>query len=151
MQVTGFVGSLALGWLAGLYGAKRTVLAGLVVWAVVVGLAYLLAHGQPAPFFALASMIGFVLGGAQALSRLLFAQMIPARREAEHFSLYETSDRGTSWLGPLLVGLAFQLTGSYRVAILWLLPFFVLGFVPLLAVPVAAAVRAVGNPLPRRL
>ncbi len=40
--------------------------------------------------------------------------MIPEGQEAEYYALYEVSDRGTSWLGPLLFGLTLQLTGSYR-------------------------------------
>src|SRR3989442_5542047 len=53
--------------------------------------------------------------------------MIPRGQEAEYFSLYEVSERGTSWLGPFLFGLALQLTGSYRIAILSLSVFFLLG------------------------
>src|SRR5688572_31106660 len=49
-----------------------------------------------------------------ALSRSLFSHMIPHGQEAEYFSLYEISERGTSWLGPLIFGLTLQLTGSYR-------------------------------------
>ena len=86
-----------------------------------------------------------VMGGSQALSRSLFAQMVPAGKEAEYFSLYEVSDRGTSWLGPLVFGLAFQLTGSYRSSIISLVIFFVLGFAVLLRVPVQRAAAAVGN------
>jgi UMF1 family MFS transporter len=96
-------------------------------------------------FFVLAAGIGMVMGGSQALSRSLFAQLIPAGKEAEYFSLYEVSDRGTSWLGPLVFGLAFQMTGSYRSSIISLVVFFVLGFAVLLRVPVGRAAAAVGN------
>jgi UMF1 family MFS transporter len=65
--------------------------------------------------------------------------MIPPGREAEYFSLYEVSERGTSWLGPLFFGLALQFTGSYRIAILSLAFFFIAGFVLLLRVDVAKA------------
>jgi MFS transporter, UMF1 family len=53
--------------------------------------------------------------------------------------LYEVSERGTSWLGPLFFGLALQFTGSYRVAILSLAVFFIAGFALLLRVDVAKA------------
>jgi UMF1 family MFS transporter len=65
--------------------------------------------------------------------------MIPLGREAEYFSLYEVSERGTSWLGPLLFGLALQFTGSYRAAILSLAVFFISGLALLLRVDVARA------------
>ena len=67
------------------------------------------------------------MGGSQALSRSLFAQLIPKGKEAEYFSIYEISDKGTSWLGPAFYGLALQWTGSYRIAILSLIVFFAAG------------------------
>jgi UMF1 family MFS transporter len=75
--------------------------------------------------------------------------MIPVGREAEYFSLYEVSERGTSWLGPLFFGLALQFTGSYRVAILSLAVFFIAGLVLLLRVDVAKA-EAEAMPAPGR-
>jgi UMF1 family MFS transporter len=69
----------------------------------------------------------------------------------EDFSLYEISDKGTTWLAPLLFGLAFSLTDSYRIAIGSLVVFFVVGFFLLLAVPMRRAIVAVGNQPPRLL
>ena len=67
------------------------------------------------------------MGGTQALSRSLFSQLIPPGKEAEYFGFYEISDRGTSWLGPFLFALTYQLTESYRYAIFSLVFFFVVG------------------------
>jgi len=54
--------------------------------------------------------------------------MIPPGKEAEFFSIYEVSERGTSWIGPLLFGLVNDLFGNLRLAILSLILFFVVGF-----------------------
>lgn len=151
VQFLAFAGALGMGALARRIGAWKTVLASLVLWTVVIGLAYLLPAGRALPFVLLGGGIGIVLGGSQALSRSLFSQLIPAGREAEYFGLYEISDKGTSWLGPLLFGLAYGATQSYRVAILSLLVFFVVGFVALLAVPMRRAIIAAGNTPPRVL
>ena len=151
VQLVAFGGALLLGRLAGTFGAKRVILASLVVWTFVVGAAYLLPAGRPVEFFALAVGIGLVLGGTQALSRSLFSQLIPSGREAEYFGLYEISERGTSWLGPALFGLALQLTGSYRVAILSLVVFFLAGFVLLARVDVRKAILDAGNEVPLRV
>ncbi|THA27394.1 MFS transporter [Streptomyces sp. RKND-216] len=151
VQVLAVAGALLMGRLAQRYGAKRTILGSLVAWTATVGAGWFLPAGAPVWFFALAAAIGLVLGGSQALSRSLFAQLIPKGKEAEYFALYEISDRGTSWLGPLLFGLTYQLTGSYRDAIISLVVFFVLGFVLLARVPVARAAAAVGNPEPDRI
>ena len=64
-------------------------------------------------------------------------------KEAEYFSIYEISDKGTSWLGPLVFGLALQLTHSYRAAILSLIAFFFLGGALLTRVNVRRGLEAV--------
>jgi UMF1 family MFS transporter len=151
VQVVAVFGALGLGRVAARYGAQRTVLGCLVAWTAVLVAAYTLQEGAVAQFYALAAVIGLVQGGTQALSRSLFSHLIPAGREAEYYSFYEISDRGTSWLGPLLFGLTYQLTGSYRYAIISLLVFFVAGFLLLLRLPMRQAVLAAGNTPPERL
>ena len=92
-----------------------------------------------------------MLGGTQALSRSLFAQIIPAGKEGEYFGLYEVSQNGVAWIGSLTVGLAVQFTGSYRLAIVSLVAFFVIGLALLLRTDLGAAIREAGNPVPERL
>lgn len=151
VQVLAVLGALALGRLARDHGAKRTILGSLVAWTMTLAVGYFLPAGEPVWFFVLAAGIGLVLGGSQALSRSLFSHLVPPGKEAEYFSAYELSDRGTSWLGPLLFGLTYQLTGSYRDAIISLVVFFVLGFALLARVPVRRAIAEAGNPVPKRI
>ncbi|WOX25566.1 MFS transporter [Streptomyces solicathayae] len=151
VQVLAVAGALGMGRLARTYGAKRTVLASLAVWTLILAAGYFLPAGAPVAFFCLAAAIGLVLGGSQALSRSLFSHLVPRGKEAEYFAAYEMSDRGLSWLGPLVFGLAYQLTGSYRDAIISLVIFFLVGFVLLARVPVRQAVAAAGNPVPARI
>lgn len=151
VQVLAVVGALGMGRLAGTHGAKRTILASLALWTLILAAGYFLPAGAPLWFYALAGAIGLVLGGSQALSRSLFSHLVPRGKEAEYFSAYEMSDRGLSWLGPLVFGLAYQLTGSYRYAIISLVVFFALGFVLLARVSVRRAVAAAGNPAPERI
>uniref|UniRef100_A0AAU1I7G3 MFS transporter n=1 Tax=Streptomyces sp. NBC_00180 TaxID=2903632 RepID=A0AAU1I7G3_9ACTN len=148
VQVLAVVGALAMGRLARIYGAKRTILGSLVAWTVTLAAGYFLPAGAPMWFFVLAAGIGLVLGGSQALSRSLFSHLVPPGKEAEYFSAYEMSDRGMSWLGPLLFGITYQLTGSYRDAIISLVAFFVIGFALLARVPVRRAISDAGNPVP---
>src|SRR5919112_2420262 len=151
VQFVAFLGALLLGALARFFGAKRVVLASLILWTGAVAGAYFLQAGAVWQFYLLAAFIGIVLGGSQALSRSLFSHMIPGGKEAEYFSLYEISERGTSWLGPLLFGLTLQLTGSYRSSLASLIVFFVLGFVLLTMVDVRRAITEAGNPPPERV
>ncbi|OEJ97141.1 MFS transporter [Streptomyces thermolilacinus] len=151
VQVLAVAGALGMGRLARSYGAKRTILGSLAAWTLILAAGYFLPAGAPVWFYALAAAIGLVLGGSQALSRSLFSHLVPRGKEAEYFSAYEMSDRGLAWLGPLVFGLAYQLTGSYRDAIVSLVLFFAVGFVLLARVPVRRAVAAAGNPVPERI
>ncbi|WP_030691312.1 MFS transporter [Streptomyces globisporus] len=151
VQVLAVAGALGMGRLARSYGAKRTILGSLAVWTLILAAGYFLPAGSPVFFYCLAAAIGLVLGGSQALSRSLFSHLVPRGKEAEYFSAYEMSDRGLSWLGPLVFGLAYQLTGSYRDAIISLVIFFAVGFALLARVPVRRAVEAAGNPIPERI
>jgi len=151
VQFVAFGGALLLGAIAKRIGAWKTVLGSLVLWTVVLVIAYSLPVGEAIPFMLLGALLGIVLGGSQALSRSLFSQLIPKGKEGEYFGLYEISDKGTSWLGPLLFGLAYQQSGSYQLAIISLVAFFVIGFVALLAVPMRRAIIAAGNTPPRLL
>ncbi|MFJ5644195.1 MFS transporter [Streptomyces sp. NPDC093223] len=151
VQVLAVAGALTMGRLARTYGAKRTILGSLVAWTLTLAAGYFLPAGAPVWFFVLAGGIGLVLGGSQALSRSLFSHLVPPGKEAEYFAAYEMSDRGMSWLGPLLFGITFQLSGSYRSAIISLVVFFVIGFALLARVPVRRAIGEAGNPVPQKI
>ncbi len=151
VQFLAFGGALLLGALATRIGARKTVLLSLVLWLGVVLAAFWLPEGEPVPFMLLGVAIGLVLGGSQALSRSLFSQLIPAGKEGEYYGFYEISDKGTSWLGPLAFGLVFQLTNSYRIGIVSLVAFFVVGAILLALVPIRRAVIEAGNTPPRVL
>lgn len=148
VQFVAFGGALLFGLIAARAGAKRTVLGGIGLWTGVVVAAYLLPNGRFLPFVALGVVIGLVLGGTQALSRSLYSQLVPADREAEYFSLYQAMERGTSWFGMLTFGLVHQLTGSYRLAIIALIVFFVVGGVLFARVDVRRGIREAGNEVP---
>ena len=148
-QFVGVAGALLFNRIAQSIGARRSVILALAVWSAT--LIYIYRGVQStAEFYAAAGVIGLVLGGSQALSRSLYSLMVPKGQEAEYFSIYEISDKGTSWLGPLLFGLALQWTGSFRVAILSLIVFFLLGILLLMKVDVRRAALEAGNEPPLR-
>ena len=112
-------------------GTKRAILVTLVLWVLVVLYAYAALQTTTQAVF-LGVAIALVLGGSQALSRSLFSRLVPAGREASFFGLYEVTQRGTSWMGPVVFGTVVALTGSYRQAILSLVLLFAAGIVVLL-------------------
>ena len=145
IQFVAFGGALFWGKLAKWTSAKRSIIISLVIWAGVVIYAYSGMRGETrtVEFIILGTLIAIVLGGSQAISRSLFAQMIPKSKEAEFFSIYEISERGTSWLGPMVFGIANQVFGNLRIAILALIFFFIVGLLILPFVNVDKAIADV--------
>ena len=147
VQFVAFFGALGFERVALALGTKLAILISLVGWAGVVTYAYAFLH-TVAQAWVLAVGIALVLGGSQALSRSLFSQMIPRGREGSFFGLYEISERGTSWIGPIVFAEVVAYTGSYRQAILSLIAFLVVGIVLLLLTDTERAIHAAGNVLP---
>lgn len=145
IQFVAFGGALLWGRLAKWIGAKQSIIVSLVIWSGVVIYAYGGMQGDSVvvQFFILGMFIALVMGGSQAISRSLFAQMIPDGKEAEFYSFYEISERGTSWIGPLIFGLANQIFGSLRYGILSLIFFFIAGLIILPFVKVDKAIADV--------
>ncbi|MFN8536946.1 MAG: MFS transporter [Thermomicrobiales bacterium] len=147
VQFVAFVGALGFGRLAIWIGAKRAIMASLVLWTAVIVYAYGFLQ-TTAQAWGMAAMIAIVLGGSQALSRSLFSRMIPAGREAAFFGVYEITERGTSWIGPLIFGYVVSRTDSYRDAILSLIVLFALGLLILALTDTDRAIHDSGNETP---
>lgn len=148
IQFVAWGGALFFGRLAARYGAYRSILWGTYAWMLIVVLAMFLPRRQVLLFLAMGVAIAIVMGGTQALSRSFFSLLIPHGREGEYFALYNACERGTSWFGTLLFGLVFQLTGSYRPAIVALVVFFVLGAFFLHRLDPQRGIREAGNRVP---
>ncbi len=148
IQFVAYFGARLFGRLAASYGSYRCILGGTFGWMAIVVAAVFLPRGNVVTFLLVAVAIAIVLGGTQALSRSFFSLLIPRGREGEYFALYNACERGTSWFGTFLFGVVFQLTGSYRPAIVALIVFFVLGALFLLRLDPRRGIREAGNTLP---
>ena len=145
VQFTAVGGALLFERLAYLIKTKNAIIVSLVIWAGVVIYAYRFLDSVPEAWI-MAAVIAIVLGGSQALSRSLFSRMIPQGKEASFFGLYEVSERGTSWMGPLLFSIVIARTGSYRQALLSLIFFFVVGLIMLAITDTDKAIRQASVP-----
>ncbi len=146
VQFVAVGGSLLFNELAKRITAKPAVVLALICWALLMCGVFFVK--TTTDFFIAAALVAIIMGGSQALSRSLFSVMIPKGREAEYFSLYEISDKGTSWMAPLIFGLTLQFTGSYQYAIMSQIIFFLAGLAVLSKVNVRRAAREAGNEIP---
>ena len=138
IQFIGIPCSVMFGKLADRIGAKRGIL---IALAGYVGIcAWASRVTETWQFVAMALMVGTVQGGAQALSRSLFASLVPKHKSGEFFGLFSTLEKFAGILGPLV----FFISPSTRTAVLWLIVFFVVGAGLLLLVDVEKG-RAAAN------
>jgi UMF1 family MFS transporter len=140
VQFIGVPFAFLFGQLAGRIGAKRAVFLGLAAYTVISIIGYFMKTATH--FFMLAALTGMVQGGTQALSRSLFASLIPAHKSGEFFGFYSVFEKFSSILGPLMFVATIALFGSSRLAILSVILFFAVGAVLLSFVDVEAGRRA---------
>ena len=140
VQFVGIPFTFLFGLLAGRIGAKRALYLGLSVYVVVSVLGYFMSEALH--FYALAILVGMVQGGAQGLSRSVYASLIPRHKSAEFFSFFAVGDKFAGILGPFIFGLVTTLAGSSRLAILAVIAFFIIGMALLTRVDIPAGQRA---------
>jgi UMF1 family MFS transporter len=142
VQFVAFGGALMFGWLSSRLDIRRAIQINLIVWVGIAITAYFLPTGQVLPFLATGVVIGFVLGGIQALSRSLYGSMIPEEASAEFYGFYSVFSKFSAVWGPLIFAVVGNSTGSGRPAILSIILFFVVGFVLFSRVDIAEARRS---------
>lgn len=125
VQFVGVPFAVLFGELAGRIGPKSAIYLGLGVYCVISVLGFFMQTALH--FFALAVLVGTVQGGTQALSRSLFASMIPRHRSGEFFGFFSVLIKFAGIFGPMLFTLFVSFTGSSRNAILAVAAFFVVG------------------------
>ena len=140
VQFVGVPFAFVFGQLAARIGAKRAIFLSLVVYTVISVLAYGMTTATG--FYALALLVGMVQGGSQALSRSLFASMVPRHKSAEFFGFFGVFEKFAGIIGPGVFAVMILLTGSSRGAILSLITFFVVGGLLLSRVDVEAGQAA---------
>jgi len=134
IQVIAIGGAYLFSWLSKLFGNIKALGVAIIIWIGVCYMAYSIY--TPYEFYALAALVGGVMGGIQALSRSTYSKLLPETIDhASYFSFYDVCDKVGIVLGTLTFGLIFELTGSLRNSVLALGSFFVFGLLLLLLVP----------------
>jgi UMF1 family MFS transporter len=133
-QFVGFPAALFFGRIGDRIGARGAIFLALAVYVIVV--IWSARITEVWEFYGLAVMIGLVQGGVQAMSRALFARLIPAEHAGRLFGLYNMMGKFAAILGPVLVGWVAVVTDSSRVGILSILVLFLVGAILLSRVDV---------------
>ncbi|NWF82898.1 MAG: MFS transporter, partial [Bryobacteraceae bacterium] len=140
LNIAAFPGSLAAGYLADIMGPRKTLIATLLVWLVVVSAAG--SAGSKAAFWGVAVGAAIGMGSTQAVGRSFMSQITPPSRAAEFFGFYVLSGKFASMFGPLIFGFVSSRSGSQRIAVLSLLPLFLLGLGLMIAINEKRALEA---------
>ena len=140
VQFVGIPFAFIFGQVAGRIGAKRSIFLTLFVYMGISVLGYFMT--TPLHFYVLAMAVGMVQGGSQALSRSLFASMIPRHKSSEFFGFFGVFEKFAGIAGPAVFGLMIWTTGSSRNAILSIIVFFAVGGALLTKVDVEEGQRA---------
>lgn len=141
IQLVAIPGAYGFSRLSEQFGNTYALMSAVVIWiAVCAGAYYVQTESQ---FFALAGVVGLVMGGIQSLSRSTYSKLIPATTDtASYFSFYDVTEKTSIVFGTLVYGLIEQITGSMRNSVLALLVLFILGFVLLWRIPSQKIYRA---------
>ncbi len=124
-QFVAFPGTLIVNKLADFFTCEMAIIGCLLIYFLITVLAYFL--DSIFEFYLIASLIGLVQGGIQALSRSYFARLIPNNKHSEYFGIYNMLGKFAALLGPLLVGFVTYLTNDSRTGMLSISIFFIIG------------------------
>ena len=134
IQLVAVLGAIITSRASGKYGNIPTLIGINCIWAVFCALAFFIT--LPIHFYVMASIAGLVMGGIQALSRSTYSKLLPETQDtASFFSFYDVAEKIGIVIGMLVYGIIDQITGSPRLAIVFLGVFFVVAVVLLRRVP----------------
>lgn len=130
IQLIAIPGAYAISGLSARIGNLKSLMLCILVWIGICIAAYFIPKGGIIPFYILAAIVGFVMGGIQSLSRSTYAKLMPVTRDtASFFSFFDVSEKVAIVIGMFSFGFITELTKSQRTSVLALMIFFIIGLV----------------------
>jgi MFS transporter, UMF1 family len=128
IQLIAVPGAIVISRLSGKIGNFQALIVCVVIWIAICYGGYLLPYKGIYEFYGLAAVVGFVMGGIQALSRSTYSKLMPETRDtASFFSFYDVTEKVAIVIGMFSFGFINELTGSQRSSVLALMVFFIIG------------------------
>jgi UMF1 family MFS transporter len=138
IQLIAIVGAQAISKLSKRIGNLKALMVCIVIWIGICYAAYVIPVGGITEFYILATIVGFVMGGIQSISRSTYAKLMPETKDtASFFSFFDVTEKIGIVIGMLSFGLLNELTGSQRSSVLALMSFFIIGLILILNTIVA--------------
>lgn len=135
IQFLGIAGSFVFSWLAKKSDSIKALSVAILIWIFICAFTYFVVT-LPIHFYIVAALVGFVMGGIQALSRSTYSKLLPETDDhASYFSFYDVMEKMGMILGTMSFGIIAEATGGMRNSVLALIAFFIIGFVLLMLVP----------------
>ena len=129
IQFVGIGGSFFFSWLSRSIGNIKSLMVAVLIWVFICAFTYLVVT-LPVHFYIVAFLVGFVMGGIQALSRSTYSKLLPDTEDhASFFSFYDVMEKLGMIIGTVTFGMISEVMGGMRPSILSLIVFFVLGFI----------------------
>jgi UMF1 family MFS transporter len=130
IQLIAIPGAFLMAKLSEKFGNIPTIMGCVLFWIFLCYLGYTTKSGNVNGFYLLASLIGFVMGGIQALSRSTYAKLMPVTRDtASYFSFFDVSEKIGIVIGLFLFGYLTEITRSQRASVLSCMTFFAIGLI----------------------
>ena len=130
IQVVAIPGAHIMAKFASKWGNFNTLMTAVVIWIGGCIMGYYLPRNSVIPFYTLAVVVGFVMGGIQSVSRSTYSKLMPVTHDTtSYFSFYDVTEKIAIVIGMFSFGYINELTGSQRNSVLALTIFFIIGFI----------------------
>ncbi len=130
IQLVAIPGAHLMAKLASKWGNFNTLMIAILIWIGGCIMGYYLPRNSVMPFYSLAIIVGFVMGGIQSVSRSTYSKLMPETHDTtSYFSFYDVTEKVAIVIGMFSFGFINEITGSQRNSVLALCIFFIIGFV----------------------
>ena len=130
IQLVAIPGAHIMAKMASKWGNFNTLMVAIVIWIGGCIIGYFLPRNGLLPFYGLAIIVGFVMGGIQSVSRSTYSKLMPETHDTtSYFSFYDVTEKVAIVIGMFSFGFINEITGSQRNSVLALCIFFIIGFV----------------------